>query len=314
MTTTGAPVTANLAESGTITPPDLSGLVGDESGKGFLAPGQKDLLAEFEKEQGLTDHTGGAEPEGDQLLAGKFKSVDELAKGYKELEQKLGSRPAEPPAAPPAAEPEGPPAPEAYTKEQGVSEYGEQLANAFEAAEINPYQLWRDAAEGKDTSEQAKAIAEQLGVSESVVANYLATNAKPAEAPAPTAKAAELTEADGAELRALVGGDAEFQQLANWARVNAAGDLPAYQEAVDTANKPAIRAWLMAFQARRAAGMTVEPELEGGGRAPGGDVFTSREEVQEAMRKTNARGQRLYDVDPAYQRAYVAKLARSPAF
>lgn len=52
-----------------------------------------------------------AEPKGEQLLAGKFKSAADLEKGYKELEKKLGAKvPAEPipviPAAPKVELPE----------------------------------------------------------------------------------------------------------------------------------------------------------------------------------------------------------------
>ena len=322
MTSSTGTVPASLNDEGAIqaTPPHLeeflqsSGLKKGDA-QGPIAPGQEGLLLEHLQEQGLIEEEKPADSPNEQLLAGKFKSAEELERGYKELERKLGAQGQQPAAEPAPQADTGIPDPAAYTPERGEAEYGEQLAAAFTAAEINPYQLWADAAGGKDTSAEAAAIAEHLGIAPAVVAGYIASNVSPAAtAGASIATPAELTEADGVQLRALVGGDGEFQKLAEWVKVHATDDLPAYQQAVDTGNKPAITAWLKAFQARRDAGMTVEPKLEGGGNAPGVDRFGSREEIRAAMNKRNDRGQRLYDVDHAYQRKFVEKLARSPDF
>lgn len=332
--TPSAPAPAQMGEAGVILNPNLDAFLQEQGantagpeGRGIIAPGQEPILEAFLKEKGVADGTlptdkedataPPAPPADEDGIPEKFrgKSAAEIARSYQELERRIGQPPAQ--ESPPATT--SLPDPASYTPEKGKAEYGEQLAAAFAATEINPYQLWADAAAGKDVGEQAKAIAAQLGVAESVVTNYLDANAKAAAPPAaaleqPPAPPQGLTEADATELKALVGGDQGFQQLADWARANAAADLPAYQQAVESGNKPAVAAWLQAFQARREAGVSVEPPLEGGGLPPGLDRFNSREEVFESMRKTNSRGQRLYDVDPAYQRKHLAKLARSPDF
>ena len=320
---------ARLDETGVIDGANLDTFLNEQgiagpAGQGMVAPGQEALFDEFLKEQGAADGSVplGSDGADDGDIPDKFKgkSAAEIARAYGELERLATAKGVQPPApaAPPAAADPGIPDPSSYTAEKGQAEYGQQLAAAFTAADVNPYQLWRDAAAGVDVSQQAAAIAAQLGVAESVVTSYIAANAKAAAPAAPTAPApgaqAELSEADGRELRALVGGDAEFSKLADWARVNAAADLPAYQEAVNTGNRAAVGAWLQAFKARRDAGMTVEPPLEGGGSSPAVGRFNSQEEVFEAMRKVNARGQRLYEVDPSYQRKFLEKLARSPNF
>jgi hypothetical protein len=319
---TSAP--ARLDQSGVISGANLDSFLSeqglpDRNYESMLAPGQETLLDDFLKEQGANDGSVPLGSDGADDIPKKFKgkSATEIARAYEALEKLASSKGIQPPApAAPAvvAEP-GIPDPASYTAEKGQAEYGQQLAAAFTAVDVNPYQLWRDAAGGADVSQQAAAIARELGVAESVVTNYIAANAKPvaAQAQAPGAQA-ELSEADGRELKALVGGEDEFNKLADWARVNAKADLPAYMEAVNSGNKAAVGAWLKAFQAQREAGLSVEPPLEGGGSSPQVERFGSREEVFEAMRKTNTRGQRLYDVDPAYQRKFTEKLARSPNF
>lgn len=335
--TPSAPAPAQMGEAGVILNPNLDAFLQEQGantagpeGRGMIAPGQEPILEAFLKEKGVADGTlptdkedaAAAPPAGEDGIPEKFrgKSAAEIAHAYQQLERRLGQPPPpEPQDSPPT--PAALPDPTSYTPEKGKAEYGEQLAAAFAATEINPYQLWADAAAGKDVGEQTKALAAQLGLAESVVANYLDANAKVAAPAAPAATPEQppaptqgLTEADAAELKAMVGGDQAFQQLADWARANAAADLPAYQQAVESGNKPAVAAWLQAFKARQDAGVSVEPPLEGGGLPPGLDRFNSREEVFESMRKTNARGQRLYDVDSAYQRKHLAKLARSPDF
>lgn len=320
--TSSTPTPARLGETAEIRAPELEAYltrnrIEEVEREGPIAPGQEDLLAEFLQEQGLMGEKP-APLEDEEGVPEKFKgkSAAEIAKAYADLEKLASSKGIEAPTTEaPAPAADSIPDPAAYTPERGQAEYGEQLAAAFTAAEVNPYQLWQDAAAGKDVSPQAKAIAEKLGVAESVVTSYIANNVKPAAtAPATITATAELTEADGKELRALVGGDAEFEQLATWVKANATDDLPAYQQAVESGNKPAVAAWLKAFQVRREAGMSVEPQLEGGGNSPGMDRFNSQSEVFEAMRKTDSRGRRLYDVDDNYQREFQRKLARSPDF
>jgi threonine aldolase len=41
------------------------------------------------------------------------------------------------------------------------------------------------------------------------------------------------------------------------------------------------------------------------------DAFKSQAEMLEAMRKTNSKGQRLYNTDPKYQKWFEQTLARS---
>ena len=58
----------------------------------------------------------------------------------------------------------------------------------------------------------------------------------------------------------------------------------------------------------------VEPKLIGGGDVPSETTFQSKQQVLDAMSKTNDRGQKIYETDPAYQESVKQMLARSPAW
>jgi hypothetical protein len=144
-----------------------------------------------------------------------------------------------------------------------------------------------------------------------VVENYVskAQGSAPAEAPG-------LTESDAAELKAMVGGDAAFSKLSQWAASNLEqGELAKYNAVVDSGNKDAIEWALKALQARVAApDSVVEPKLYGGGEAAAETKFESQQQVLDAMNKRNGRGQRMYDVDEAYRDKVQRLLAVSDVF
>ena len=263
--------------------------------EGMVAPGQETLLDEFVQEQQQQQ-----EPE---LLLGKFRSQDDLAKAYQELEKKLGQPKQE-------ADPEPSPA-EGYSPEQAVGIYGEGPVEALKEKGIDMADVMFKADQGQDISEHYDTLAETFGVTRQVVENYVskAQGSAPAEAPG-------LTESDAAELKAMVGGDAAFSKLSQWAASNLEqGELAKYNAVVDSGNKDAIEWALKALQARVAApDSVVEPKLYGGGEAAAETKFESQQQVLDAMNKRNSRGQRMYDVDEAYRDKVQKLLAVSDVF
>jgi hypothetical protein len=263
--------------------------------EGMVAPGQENLLEEFAQEQ-----EAAKEPE---LLLGKFKSQDDLAKAYQELEKKLGQPK-------PEADPEPSPA-EGYSADQAVGIYGEGPVEALKEKGIDMADVMFKADQGQDISEHYDTLAETFGVTRQVVENYVskAMGSAPAESPG-------LTESDAAELKAMVGGDAAFGKLSQWAASNLEqGELAKYNAVVDSGNKDAIEWALKALQARVAApDAVVEPKLYGGGEAPAVTQFQSQQQVLDAMNKRNSRGQRMYDVDEAYRDKVQKVLAVSDVF
>lgn len=265
--------------------------------EGMVAPGQEALLEEFIQEQQAQK-----EPE---LLAGKFKSVEDLARSYQELEKKLGQPQQQ------KADPEVPHQSESYTQEQAVQVYGQEAVEALAGKGIDLADVMFRADSGEDVSQHYDALAETFNVPRQVVENYVAK----AQATG-SQQQAGLTEADTAQIKSMVGGDEGFAELSRWAASNLdAKELAEYNAVVDSGNKQAIQWAVKAIAAKRAApDAVIEPKLYGGGDAPQQTRFESQQQVLDAMGKTNERGQRLYEVDEAY-RAKVAKmLAASDVF
>lgn len=264
-----------------------------------IGPGQEALVEEFVAEREAAQRS-----EEDQMILGKFKSPEDLARAYKELERKLGQTKPEQQTNPDPSHPAQP-----YTREQSVNDYGEFLSDRFESAEINPYEMAAKWEAGEDVSSYVDKLVE-TGIPRQVIDQYLARPA--AEA---ASQSAGLSDADAAELKALVGGEEQFQSISQWAAANLdAAELAEYNSIVDSGNKAAIRWALKALQAKAGVEASVEPELISSGKAPASDVFQSQAEVLEAMNKLDSRGNRLYDVDDAYRAKVMKKLAASDVF
>lgn len=284
----------------------------------MVGPGQEEVLAEFL----AGDTTPGGAPapatEGDaldQFLAAQEQNEqsqqppedDGLPEKYRgkspaevyrltlqeaEYRAKQGQQPPEP-------------APETYTPELGKQLYGETVAGAIAAAEINPLEMAAKLKAGEDVSDYTKALVEKGGIPEAVLTAYLA-----GLAPAPaTQQSGGLSEADQAEIKAVVGGDAEFAQLAQWMQGNlSAEELADYNAVVDAGDKRAIRLTLRSLSAR-AKGATAPPPtprlIGGTDPGPAGLDFPTRGDWEKA------RFSRRYEGDAKYRAQVDAGLVRS---
>lgn len=275
----------------------------------MVGPGQDDIfdqfLQEVEQQQNEIAAAEQASQQGEeqQLLAGKFKSPEELEKAYKELESKLGQRSQQPP------EPEAKP----LSRDEAIGQYGESIVTAAEEAGID-LGAWDQAVRrGEDTAELRQKLATQTGIPAQLIEQYEAAFRPQANPPAkPDGSSPGLTDADVSELKALVGGEQEFARLSQWAVANMGADeLADYNAAVDSGNKAAVRLALRAMQARATAQNPGEPELIGGGRPAKVEVFESQQQAIEAMRKTNSQGQNLYRTDAKYREWFDRTMARS---
>lgn len=280
----------------------------------MLAPGQEDLIDGFLEELQQEQQELNSEPEqqDEQLLAGKFKSTEELEKAYLEAQKLISQRGQQPPA-----EEQSPaPKPQDYTPELGKQLYGDTVATAIEAAAINPLEMAEKVYAGEDVSSYVDALVEKGGLPRSVVETYLqgVAPAKGASPATPDGSAAGLSEADVVELKTMVGGEQQFQQLSQWAAANLdPQELADYNAAVDSGNKAAARFALRQLQVR-AAGGSQEPQLIGGGTAVKTDVFDTDQQAVDARSKRGKDGKFLYESDPKYRQWYDKTLARSNVF
>ena len=263
--------------------------------EGMVAPGQEDLLNEFIQEQE-------AEQEPD-LIGGKFRSQEDLLKAYQELERKQGQQPEEAETAEESAE--------SYSVEQAVEVYGKENVDALQEKGISLNDLMWKADNGEDISDSFDDLAEVFKVPRQVVENYVSKAQSGGDAAPP-----ELTASDEADLKALVGGDQGFEQMAEWARSNLPEEeINRFDAVVESSNKDAIHMAIQAMQARmNAKDSVVEPKLIGGGNVAEPSRFESQQQVLDAMNKMNDRGQRLYDVDEAYREKVTKLLASSDVF
>ena len=273
-----------------------------EGREGLAAPGQEQLLEQFIAEQQQEQQ----QEENPSLLAGKYKTPEDLERAYKELETKLGQQQS---SQPERQEEQA----EVYTEEAAKGLYGEEAVNNLAERGINMAVLMQAADSGQDISEHFDALAETFGVTRQVVENYVNAAGSVQDGAAAQSSPSLLTEADASELKEMVGGEERFNQLSSWAAKNLTKDaLAEYNEVVDSGDKTAIKWALRALNANfNSPQTTVEPKLYGGGDAPGPQVFESQQQLLDAMNKRNERGQVLYEVDEAYRQKVVNTLAKS---
>lgn len=250
----------------------------------------------------------------DELLAGKFKSQDDLIAAYKELEGKLGagSDGGTAESGEPNQEPDQPqPQPTEFfpaektdeMKAYEVETYGPQLASVFDAAGMDAAAVSRTFHEtGELPAEAYDALAKQ-GYSQNVVDAYLSGTAAKAEVNAVT------VQADVDAVKNSVGGVDEYDKMMGWAQNNLSPEeVTAFNEAVSNGKASATFA-VEALYNRFTGKMGSEPTLVNG--RPGaatGERFNSTAELTAAMKDPR------YKVDEAYRQQVTNKLAASSLF
>ena len=228
-----------------------------------------------------------AEQEG--LLAGKYKSTEDLEQAYLSLQQKLGQE--EPEA---GDEGEGEGANEEADEE--VSEYAPAVSLINDASEeyySNNGQL------SEETIEKFGSMSSQ-----DLVNAYLEIQANN---PQQQAETVSMSDADVNQIQNAVGGEQTYNDVVNWASTNLTQRaIDAYDSVVDTGNPAAIQ---IAFEGLRAqyndANGYEGRMLTGKSAGSKGQVFRSQAELVAAM------GDPRYENDPAYRADVVAKLEQS---
>jgi hypothetical protein len=212
-----------------------------------------------------------------QWLPEKFKSPEDLAKAYAELESKLG-KPAESKQADPSAQPSTDQVKdELATKGLDLSDFSQEFNTKGELS-----------AESYDKLEKA-------GYPRNIVDQYIDGQ---------KARAA-LYES---EVKAVAGGEDSFSEMVEWAKANLTQtEISAYNAAVDSGDpniaKLAVAGMYQKFSAVRPA----EPNLFKGATSASGssDVYESVAQMQKDMASPE------YKSDPAFRARVAQKLSRS---
>lgn len=224
------------------------------------------------------------------LLAGKYKDAQELEKAYIELQRKLGKGETE------DSEDVGEEV-ESEPTEESESEPDAQIDTLVKAN--NEY------FETGEISEETLEAFSQMSSKELVDA-YIRFQKQNPEATDRTGSTADLSDGEINQIKNSVGGEAQYNNLIEWAGSNFSPDeVDAFNNVIDSGNKSAIGFAIQALKSRYDDAMGYEGEMLSGKAARSNDVFRSQAELVRAM------NDRRYDRDPAYRADVMEKLARS---
>ena len=220
----------------------------------------------------------------DNLLAGKYKNAQELEQGYIELQKKLGEGEAEEPVA--EAE-----------EEEYEGEEGEEDGSILD-------ELWEYEINNEEFHEDAVAELQQMDPVD--LANLHIEYRKQVEEEGIGAK--DFTEAEMTELKGVVGGDENYQNMLQWAGANLnQQEIDMFDAVMQRGDALgaffAIRS--LAYRYNDAAGYEGKM-LTGNAPKTSGSQYRSQQEVIQAMSDPR------YESDPAYRKDIMDKLNRSP--
>ncbi len=229
------------------------------------------------------------------LYAGKFKTVEDLANSYKELEGKLGSVTEEDQVSESTEETTGvPEGYEEYYQEDGTVDYnsvnenyGEILGEVFKENSIDPYKIAAefDKNEGEIPEEMYQSLLD-AGLSANAVDSYLkgvAVERGFIEGEEGTAQ--ELAQEEVKGIRDSIGGDEAYSKMVSWALDNLSKpEIEAFNEATNTMSGPQLSMMVQGLYTRYQNAMGVEPSLYSGRPAASGPTpYRSTAEVVTAM-------------------------------
>jgi hypothetical protein len=251
----------------------------------------------------------GEDEESGELLAGKYRSVEDLEKAYKELQTKLSRGES---VAPEAEDDSSADDSEAEAKDEEDDKpagdarelYGDLIGGKLDEAGIDFQDMnvrWQQTGtlESGDYDQLAEA-----GFNRDMVDAYLSGLQYKA------AQDTALTVKEVSSIKESLGGEAEYNKMIQWAGENLSSEeVEGFNQIINTQPMASVKMAISGLHARYSASEGREPKLIGG-RAPKGntDKFESTAQLVAAMSDPR------YSNDPAYQRKVQEKLSRSSIF
>ena len=218
----------------------------------------------------------------EQMLAGKFKTAEDLEQGYIELQKKLGEPKEE------KAEPEA-------KEEEVKEEKEEELDTSF----LNT--LWEEATSGKDFTKETLNKLSELSSSE-IAQMYLKDKSEN-----PVESKSEFTEDSVKDLKGIVGGEDAYKDMMGWATENLSEkEVKMYDQVMDKGDPLAAFFAVQALTYRFNDAKGVDGQmLQGKAAKSEGSKFESQAQVVRAMQDDR------YEKDPAYRQEIYDILERS---
>ena len=227
--------------------------------------------------------------EQEQLLAGKYKSAEELESAYLSLQKKLGKE-----------EEDYEESDEGYAEEEESDE--EVSDDAPAVSLINEASEEYYANDGSLSEETIQKFSEMS--SQDLVNAYLEIQAKNPQA---NLQAVEMSEAQVNSVQNAAGGEANYNRVVEWAASNLPdAQIDAFDSVVDSGNPAAIGIAFQGLQSRYDEANGYEGRmLQGKPAGNKNDIFRSQAELVAAM------GDPRYENDPAYRADLIEKLNQS---
>ena len=223
-------------------------------------------------------------------LPEKFKSVEDLAKSYSELEKKLGEQN-------PKQE-EVDPVNKAELKEEAPKEEPkndlEIAEKAVDNAGLDMSNLADEYAQNGQLADKSYEALEKSGIPREYVDQFIAGQKAIGEQQTNTVKD-------------MVGGNEAYDEMAKWASDNMSeGEKKAYNTAVNSQDMDTVKLAVESLKAKYQTANGTEPNLVQGKATPATEQgYASWAEVTQAMADPR------YAKDPAYQAAVKAKISNS---
>ena len=225
-----------------------------------------------------------------ELLAGKYKSAEDLEKAYVELQKKLGDK-------------EDAVSQEGREETEEVKEESEEpKAEKSEAVSLLESANEEFYANDKSISKETLEKFSQLSSQELVQAYMEMQKNAP-----PTESEVDVTTSEINKIQNSVGGEAQYDKLVAWAGENLKADeIKAFDALVGTGNAASIQLGVDALKAKYETANGYEGRMLSGKAADtSGDIFKSQAQLIQAISDPR------YENDPAYRQEIVAKLDRS---
>ena len=222
-----------------------------------------------------------------ELLAGKYQSAEELEEAYLNLQKKLGSQDEDD---------------EVEDTTLDEDEYPEEVAEGVDLIMNASEEYWNN--EGQISEETMERFTEMS--SSELVEAYMAIKDRNPDIDG-GGYSEDLTDAEMNQVYNSAGGEAEYNNLTQWAAQNLdEAKMDAFNDIIDRGNATSIQIAVAGLRAEYENQEGYEGRmLTGKAARSSGDIFRSQAEVVQAMNDPK------YDRDPAYRQDVYDKLERS---
>ena len=230
------------------------------------------------------------------LILGKFKTVEDLANSYKELEGKLGATETTEEKAEEVTE-------ENETETNYHDIYGDGLAEVLDEVGIDPEDITNRFLETGNINDDDYTKLQEGGFSKQVIDTYL-------DGIRSQGNVAEIAKGEISDIQQIAGGEQGYEQMRSWANENLSKDeIVAFDNLTATGSAPAIKLAVQGLYSQYSNAMGIEPDLVSGRPSSNGLApYRSAAEVTAAMSDPR------YGKDMTYTGTVQEKLRASDVF